>query len=129
MGSHATRTSGSGGKTVKRGTPSNQVLERSTIKIERADDPIWNGRGRRLLEFLKEPRTWSELCRWGRQQSMGGERIRHALAHIGDAFRVVVCRDQKIRWAALEVPVEGEDLKWLEKQRVQKQTLPSVEVP
>lgn len=87
------------------------------VKIERADDPVWSERGRLLIEFLGQPRSWRDLCRWSRDHQLGIERMRHTLAHLGNAFRVLKGKDKVVRWVRHGVAAEGEELQWTDRSK------------
>jgi hypothetical protein len=83
-------------------------LKGKAVRIEPSGDPVWNERGRRLLEFLAKPRSWSELRQWANNSTVGVERMRHTLAHIDPLFRIVKGSDKVRRWVRLGVVAEHE---------------------
>lgn len=74
-----------------------------SVKVERSTDPVWDARGRKLYEFLEEPKTWDELKRWAIGQRLGVERLRHVIAHIDPLVKVIKGKDRVRKWVRFNV--------------------------
>ena len=63
---------------AKRGRPSDET-------VPPINDPVWVEWSDPLLEFLQEgPRTWPQLEKWRKSQSVSGFRFRNCLAWLED---------------------------------------------
>jgi len=88
----------------KRGRPSEEA-------IPPISDPVWVEWSDPLLKFLQEqPRTWLQLEKWRKSQSVSGFRLRNCLAWLEDASLVRSEGSGKaVKWVATDGSEEIDD--------------------
>jgi hypothetical protein len=80
-------------------------------RIPNVADPIWIEMSAPVLEFLSQPRDWSEIRPWADARNLNPMLLGHCVAWLEEkGLAMSFFRDSKVTWVATSIRAPKEDV-------------------